>query len=335
MPDGKLRMAFRLLGIVTVLALLVVNPSGASAKQPSFILTGGELGEYAAHVSSPLPQGPYLVFGAPVSQLALTQAPSSEPSPRYAIYDAGPYAAWKGPSHYYYPTTRLLHSLDLDKDRWYDVLPEWAAFMDSAIEEALAQKGRGELELGPIAAGLRQSWIPRGTLWLRPNAGGEGSSYSASSVSRCAGCAFLGPAEEFVMRDLAAMLSKGPTTDHSPRGPAYAIEFFASYGRGGVGGLVGFYAPPEDGESGRFWPPGYNYDTETPYFEATAGFDAVIASALSGPQTNPQSSELESQVQAARPDRGVPRSTMFGAIAAGALAVLVGISVRTLVRRRG
>ena len=136
------------------------------------------------------------------------------------------------------------------------------------------------------------------------------------------------------MRDLAAMLSKGPTTDHSPRGPAYAIEYFASYGRGGVGGLVGFYAPPEDGESGRFWPPGYNYDTETPYFEATAGFDAVVASALSGPQPEPQSSELASRVQAAGPDRGVPRSTMFGAIAAGALAVLVGVLVRTLVRRR-
>ena len=330
--EKERRMAYRLLGIVTVLVLLALDPSGASAKSPSFILTGGELGEYAAHVFSPLPQGPYLVFGAPVSQLTLTQAPGGEPSPRYAIYDSGPYAAWNGPNHYYYPTARLLHTLT--QDRWHDVLPEWAAFMDSAIETALAEKGRGELEVGPIAAGLRQSRMPKGTLWLRPSVGRDGSSFSSLSFGRCGGCApLLGSAEEFVMRDLAAMLSKGPTTDHAPRGPAYAIEFFASYGRGGVGGLVGFYAPPEDGESGRFWPPGYNYDTETPYFQATAGFDAVILRALEGRDNQPP--ELPSPIQAARPDRGVPRSTMFGAIAAGALAVLVGISVRTLVRRRG
>ena len=324
-------MAYRLLGIAVVLALLALNTSSASAKQPSFILTGGELGEYAAHVSSPLPQGLYLVFGAPVSQLALTQAPNSEPTLRYAIYDSGPYAAWKGPGYYYYPTTRLLQRLD--KDRWYDVLPEWAAFMDSAIEDALAEKARGELEIGPIAAGLRQSRIPKGTLWLRPNAGGEGSSYSALSFGRCAGCApLLGSAEEFVMRDLAAMLSKGPTTDHSPRGPAYAIEYFASYGQGGVGGLVGFYAPPEDGGPGRFWSAGYNYDTEEPYFKATAGFDAVIARALDASQEQPP--ELASRIQVARPGRGLPRSSMLGASAAVALAVFFGVSVRTLVRRR-
>ena len=134
------------------------------------------------------------------------------------------------------------------------------------------------------------------------------------------------------MRDLVAMLREGPTTDHSPSGPVYAIEFFASYGRGGVGGLVGFYAPPEEGDSGRFWSPGYNYDTEEPFFETTLGFDAVIVRALDASQTQPL--EPASQIPMTRPDRGLPRSATLGAIAAGALAAFFGVSVRTLVRRR-
>ena len=99
-----------------------------------------------------------------------------------------------------------------------------------------------------------------------------------------------------------------------------------------MGGLIGFYAPPEEGGPGRFWSAGYNYDTEEPYFETTPGFEAVIARALDASQEQPP--ELASRIQVTRPDRGLPRSTMIGASAAVALAVLVGVSVRTLVRRR-
>ena len=47
-------MAYRLVGIAIVLTFLVLNTSGASAKLPSYIITGGELGEYAAHVNTQL-----------------------------------------------------------------------------------------------------------------------------------------------------------------------------------------------------------------------------------------------------------------------------------------
>ena len=85
-------MGYRFIGIVMVLVLLALNTSGASAKSPSFILTGGELEDYAAPVVSPFPEGPYLVFGAPTSQLVATPSPETAPSLRYAVYHSGPIA---------------------------------------------------------------------------------------------------------------------------------------------------------------------------------------------------------------------------------------------------
>ena len=218
---------------------------------------------------------------------------------RYEIYDSGPYRGVNGPDYYYYPAERLLYEIEFD--RWYYALSNWAAFMESAIDDALAEKARGELEIGPIAAGLWQLGLPNGSVWLRPYAADEGSGYEWSlSSGRCPGCVGLprGP-EQFVLRDMVATLSREPITTPSSRPPAYAIEYYTVLGEGGSGGLVGFYAPPQDGEAGRFWPPAYYaHDPNEPYFETTPGFDDTITRALAFWQTS--AGNLESWVSAAQ-----------------------------------
>ena len=320
-------MVYRLLGIVAALVLLALNTNTASAKQPSFIITGGELGEYAAVVSSPWPEGPYLPFGAPVSQLELMPSPDVASSLRYDVYGSGPYGAASGPSYHYYPAGRILY--DIEYDHWFDVLPDWAAFMESAIDEALAEQERGELEVGPIAAGLRQSRIPDGSLWLRSFTAGEWSPYEGDlGFGSCPVCiGLVGRPEQFAMRDMLETLSREPITTPLLRLPAYSIEFYSAVGRGGVGGTVGFYAPQEAGEPGRFWPSGYNNDPEAPYYETTTGFDAAIEAALAGPY-------------ARAPETSGIGTDDFGssATAAGAavLAVVLGVGVvGGFARRRG
>ena len=295
-------MAYRLLGIVAALVLLALNTNTASAKQPSFIITGGELGEYAAVVSSPWPEGPYLPFGAPMSQLELMPSPDVAPSLRYDVYNGGLFGVASGPSYHYYPAGRILY--DAEYDRWFDVLPDWAAFMESAIGEALAERERGELEIGPIAAALRKSRIPEGTVWLRSYSPGEGLEHAFAyetslSFDRCPECTPLPRgAEQFAMRDMVETLSREPITKPSSRPPAYAMEYYSAVGRGGVGGLVGYYAPPEGGEPGRFWPPGYKNDSGEPYYETTPGFDRTISNAFAFWQTS--AGNLEDWVSAAQ-----------------------------------
>ncbi len=321
-------MAFRVVLLAVALLMLALSTQQTvEAKSPSFILTGGELGEYAAVVYPPWPEGPYKPFGAPASQLVSIVGPEELSALRYEIYEPGPYQAVYGPDYHYYPAERILY--DTEYDHWFDVLSEWAAFMESAIDEALAERARGELEAGPLAAGLRQYHIPDGAIWLRAYAAGEEIEYSASlSFGRCPECiGIVGRPEQFVMRDMVATLGNAPIAGGSQRDPSYVLEYYASYGGGGSGGVAGFYAPPVDDTNGRFWPPAYMHNPGVAYFETTPGFDAAIARALADPYARaPEASAIGTD------DSGF-RATAVGA---ALLAVVLGVGViGGFARRRG
>ncbi len=102
-------MAHRLLGIVAALILLGLTTNSVSAKQPSFIITGGELGEYAAVVWVPSPEGSYIPeIGVPTSQLVRTDGEPPALSLHYDLYGSGPFRAALGPDYVYYPAERRL-----------------------------------------------------------------------------------------------------------------------------------------------------------------------------------------------------------------------------------
>jgi hypothetical protein len=177
----------------------------------------------------------------------------------------------------YYPEAGLLYYKQ--DNGWVKVSPDDRTFLEAAIAQAVQQRALGELELGPIAADFRARHMAEAGYWLRPVALTAAPGYM-SPASCQSGCASLGPSiEQFIMHDLVATVSRAPRGP-SQESPAFAIEYYGSFGGGGIGGLLGYYTPPADGQLGRFWTDGYFYDKSAPYYETTVGFDTSVSRAL-------------------------------------------------------
>ncbi len=259
--------------LIFAIAAALVGAMGARevyAKTPSYVITGGELGPYAAQV--------FAAYSAtwdgslPGDRARLVDPPAQAPTLAYDIFTswgtfAVPYQMANGGAEFrYVPSLGLLEHrrVDTHAEAWYELAPEQRSFLDHSIADALQLKGQGKLELGPIAADFRARKLPDvGYELCAWDGGGE--------------CASLGPgSKEFVMRDLVDTLSRAPRGP-AQQPPAYVINL----GDGSsIGGLLGYYSPPSGSQPGRFWDDGYLYERTTAYYETTAGFDAVIARSL-------------------------------------------------------
>jgi hypothetical protein len=269
--------------LVTLLAgtvLLLLSATGVQAKGPSYLVTGGELGDYAGHVG--------LEEYLPGPAAEPVEAPRDLPDLAYDLYNSSgnlavPYQiATGGPEFRYYPNLRLLHQREAD--RWYQPSADLLASLDAAVAEALAAKTRGELERDPVVADFRARSLHDVTYWLRPTSTiAFDDTYYASAPFSCDGlpdCATVTRSSEvFIMGDLIETLGR-PLRPADGARAAFVIEYYGSVDGGGIGGILGFYSPAADGQPGRFWYASYFHDHSTPYHETTPGFDAAVAEAL-------------------------------------------------------
>ncbi|MCH7579141.1 MAG: hypothetical protein IIB22_02735 [Chloroflexi bacterium] len=266
-------MGYRFLGIVTVLVLLALNTSGASAKPPRYIITGGELGAYAALIE-PVEGDPFSVQ-LPGQDSRATVAPAHTPGLVYKVWQPFGYLDLV-PVLDYYPESGLIR-MEWSGD-WYQAGRSTVALLKDVLDHALQKKAAGELEDSVIRAQLRDKHFPEASFLLRLYAA-PGEGYNVQGSRECMRCTLLsGPIETFVMVHLAEVL-EGPLVGPAPQVPPYAIEFeVLEPPSGRVTGLLGMYRPPELGRPGQFWLEHYSRDIL--YRETTPGFDAVIAEAL-------------------------------------------------------
>lgn len=311
-------MLRRFLVVGIAMTWIAASVHGAEAKGATYILAGGELGRYAVMIGTP--QGSWLP-GEHDHEVEPPRQPSSLVYDMYASYGnlaVSHQLANGGPELRYYPELRLLQRSQ--PDSWYRLAPETAAFLDAAIEEALAKRGRGELEKGPIAADFRARHLPEVRYWLRPSTAVD-ESPGVPALAGCAECIGLaGPREAFIMRDLVEVLSQAPKAHgRLPEASAFLIEYegIVEPPYGGIGGRLGHYDPPAGDAPGRFWPGGYSLDM--PYYETTAGFDAVIAEALSRSEASAQIRPADERVEprSTVADNGRPISTTTAVVGAG------------------
>ena len=319
----------RLVGVGVAIAVLALAVRSAEAKKlPSWVIAGGELGPYAAHIVAPIPEEHAQPIQLPGLDAQAAAPPSQLPDLSYDLYSFGSFPIGLtngGPEHRYYPELKLLQRGQ--SDSWARLAPEAVAFLDAAIEEALAKSARGELEQGPIAAAFRARRLPEVRYWLRPS-GAVDESPVVPALASCAECIGLaGPSEAFIMRDLLAVVSQAPRAhDRLSEPPAFLIEYegIVEPPYGVIGGRLGYYDPPAGDAPGRFWPGGYSPDT--PYYETTAGFDAVIAEALSRTGVSAQMGPAAEPVKprSASADNGWAISMTT---AAGAGLAVVGVAL--------
>lgn len=273
---------FSLLVIVAVLAITAIAPSGrAHAKgNDGWVLTGGELDDYAMRVTLNLVDGP---------PGTVVPAPASEPALHYDLLGswgpfAIPYQLAHGPWARYYPGIGLLrlHGDPAASDTWFDPWPATTLALHDAIGTALAAKAAGQLERSAVAVDFRERSLDKVDYRLSALENAERLPepyrYAPSNpgTMQISGSA----SEEFVLRALVDTVSAQPMgTTLMP--PAYEITYRGEIRPGsGIGGLLGYYSPPIEEHTGRFWPGDYASDKSTEYYATTTEFDAIIAGML-------------------------------------------------------
>jgi len=332
--------SIRLVGFSIAIVVVALAVRSAEAKLPSWVIAGGELGPYAARIVAPIPEeDAQLIYQLPSRDAQAVAAPSQLPDLSYDLYASGSFPiglANGGPDLRYYPELTLVQPAQ--SDSWYRLAPEEVAFLDAAIEEALAKRARGELEKGPIAADFRARHLPEVRYWLRPSAAVDDSNAVPTSAN-CAHCIGLaGPSEAFIMRDLLEVVSQAPKAHaRLSEAPAFLIEYYGIVlpPHGGIGGRLGYDDPPAGVAPGRFWPGGYS--PGMPYYETTAGFDAVIAEALSRTEGSAEIAPADEQVKpsaaVADNSRAISVTAAFG-VGLAVVGVAFGGGLGALYARR-
>lgn len=327
-------MRLSLLGALAALLLVLsLSADTAAAKGPAYLLTGGELGSHAYLLDGFISDVDGTDWAASAGGVRV-DPPRTVPSLAYDIYSrygtfAVPYQSNViGPEMRYYPGLGLLEKVRAQT--WYQPPAEAINYFDTAIQDALALMARGELDNDPFVADLRDRRMHEVNYFLLP--------YSPDSVSirapdgpaalrgECESClGLIANVDEFVFEHLVDTVSSRRTPG-SAMEPAYTIEYHGWFGSGGIGGVLGFYAPPTGGHAGRFWTGSNTYDQAAPYYETTAGFDAAIGAALAGP-------EFGAPASLATANDDDIRATFFGA---ALLAAVLGVGfVGGIARRRG
>jgi hypothetical protein len=268
----------------TVALLLGLTMGQAEAKLPSYVLTGGDLGQHAMYFA--LPDYAYVDGGL------LSGATPSADGPAYDIYDGDAlrnYVRWvRSPVYRYYPAEQSLGNLETDVS--WRVTSQRAAELDAVIDRALSRLSYDDLEAGVLAAVLDESSIAgsRMRLVAKPNA------FQPNIAVACPCDIPQGSMDHWIMSDLVHSLSSrsglplpGDGSDLEIR-----IEF---PGESGYGSFA-HYAFPQGGRAGRLWIwPNSDHPIGQPYAETTAGFDAVIADAVDSQVAKSTGSSRESE----------------------------------------
>ena len=327
-------MRLSLLGVPAgvLAALLLVLSLGvdtAAAKGPAYLVTGGKLGSHAYLLDGFTSDVDGTDWVANAGRVRV-DPPLTVPSLSYDFYSrygtfAVPYQSnGLGPQIRYYPSLRLVEHVRAQ--RWYQPPAEAISYLDSTIQDALTLMAQGELENDPFGADLRGRRMHEVNYFLLPYSPGRvtmRAPYGPSALrGECEAClGLIANVEEFVLKHLVDTVSRLRSPDSATQ-PAYTIEYHGWFGSGGIGGVLGFYSPPADGQAGRFWTGSNAHDQAAPYYETTAGFDAAIEAALAGP-------EIGTPASLATANDDHIRATVVGA------ALLAVVLVGGIARRRG
>lgn len=287
-------MKHLLLGAISsILVVAFISPNSSSAKGAAFLLTGGQLGSHAYLLTEFIPDAEGQEW-IPAASGVKVERPAAIPSLAYGLYRrSGVFAMTaREPEMRYYPTASLIH--ELQPDTWYAPPPEAVTFLNRTIDDALAAMERGELDDNALVADLRDRQMDdvQYSLWpFQPGVGARGS-----DIEDCESClGYVPDAQAFALEDLVETVSQ-PSIEGDYHVPIYTIEYHGWWGQGGIGGILGYYSPPDDfGLPGRFWTDSYFYDQAAPYYETTPGFDASIEAALSS-QPGVAEAELAGQL---------------------------------------
>ena len=324
------------MGRVFVLAVALVvllaagslgTPPGAAAKGPSWIITGGGLGEYA-YVFGGWPDGGYV----PGDSARRIEAPAETPELSYIVYRSS--GVWSqvadqihgGEVLYYYPAIRALQARgqwSADQNGWFALGSDARALLDGAIDEARTLERAGQLECGAVEAQFRNILLYRATF-----------TFGCQDAARC-GSAWWhlrgAESEAFVMEHLIDVLSH-PPVEGEPGQALLNSTLGVTVGDGGWGGPFVLYAPPSDGSPGRIWAEHLAADGALVYYETTAGSDRVVAD-LIGPLDSEARSPAAPAV--APIDAGTGRSWLVwpGIVVLGAMSVAV-VATTALLRTR-
>jgi len=321
-----------------ILVVCDLAPQTAQGKGFGIIVTGGDLGDFAY---------PFGITTDDESSLTETDAiPAPDPVPPLA-YDL--YNFWGnfsvvfqknsgGPELRYYPEPRLLNRTG--DAIWLKVTDRGAAVLDGAISEALAKRARGELEVDADIAQFRAVGMLDASYYAFSHAPASPRTTIKPSMAAYDPQGFYDPGKllnvdgpvvrltsngaEFIRNDVMPILEGKPI--RAPVAAAFAISYLTpAQGPPGGAGFFGYYASPDGGHPGRFWPDdaGYFGDSK-PYFETTPQFDAFVRSAVQ---------EIQSSVAPSRrEDSSVPVPAV--ALAVGALIALFTFGLAAVRRHR-
>jgi hypothetical protein len=273
-----------LLVAATLAGVLFAAVPSAEAKGSSWIITGGELGDYAMmfYPEAAGEEGIRVTSDKPVNVY-------DEPGPGYDIYADG----WLSPEYYeqvtrYHPDVGLLygHPGGNPADRWMRPDEATRSMLNRAIHEAKQKMAAGELEQGVVAAAFRARGMDLAVytfLPYRPSTSGDLPFFGVGSWRG---------AEEFAMTHLAATLENA-MSGQTAEVPHYRVTV---QGRGWSGGSF-YYSLPEGDHSGRLFPAnswGFEKDNtyyRNTYYETTPGFDALIQAIIDGELADRATSE--------------------------------------------
>jgi hypothetical protein len=264
---ARWRIAWALI-LLSALAAAVAGVRPAHGKGDAWIITGGELGDYATVIGLDPDQ-----IAAPGSQQlpAASQAPAED---AYNLYSAnGVFATAAGfapePILRYYPQAHVLESLNSEwvTARWTLLAPRTARDLDAVITVALWKRNQGELALGLTAA----NWTWRDMSNAR---------YTFTPIGRADLAVAVNPPDsaELAMRHLVDTVSRPPAGMTEER-PAYTVTI-QGLGQSNWGGQLGSYSPPKEGRPGKFWVEGPAASGPSEYYAATLGPDEFVGAAI-------------------------------------------------------
>jgi hypothetical protein len=261
---ARWRIAWLLI-LISALALAVAGVRPAHGKGDAWIITGGELGEYATVIG--------FERDAPGTE-RLADNTRPPPETPYHLYSAnGVFTTAAGfaeqPILRYYPKAHILESLNAQwvDQRWTLLAPQTARDLDAVITVAIWKRDRGELALGLTAA----NWTWRDMSNAR---------YTFTPIGRADLAVAIDPPDsaELAMRHLVDTVSRPPAGMTEAR-PAYTVTI-QGLGQVNWGGQLGSYSPPKDGQPGKFWAEGPAASGPSEYYTATPGLDQFIAGAV-------------------------------------------------------
>jgi len=359
--------AFIVLLLVGGVAAFVAEPRVAEAKTPGYILTGGDLGEYAMHFYTDDNLEIPGVDAVPVA------APAVWPGISYELYSSWPFTvarqlAEHRPLTFLYPVERLIHNpatgdwLKLSDRIWYGA-ESWSG-VQKAIDAARRGLEAGTLERGPVMAAFMGRGYGDADWDLFGGRGPEveilPANYEIGSIYRNG----LDPrrgeggqpairitADGFPLAALAASLSSSPLSQPGLPGPndlTYVVSASSRTSWNGIWHTPAFlfYSPPTATRGGRIWEA--TSQGASMIWESTTEFDrrlletvrfleAAAADAASiapgGDNLPPPWRPRESPFAAN--NRGFPlAATGFSILLGFAAAIAVAVRIQRGLRRR-